>query len=201
MKKPKSLFVPIVIICLVILFPIISYLVTMKGAESYRLFVSDLKKNLGELPNYAQNDLNGNLQTRQDVKGNFILFSKLQNQGADSVISVLKVINKTDQFREEVDNFRLITFYDSLNTEKAKLLNTQLSANDKMRWLIMPTNDSIDKIKLPNDYALAIIDTIGIIRHFYDTRLLTDKQLLIQHLALMPLKKKKDVVKVEQKNY
>ena len=186
-------------VCVVVVFPIVSYLVTMKGAEAGRLFFSVLKKNLGTIPNYSEKDIRGNLQTTDDLKGSIVLFSILQNGGADSVISVLKIINKTEQFREEVDNFKLITFYDSLNTNNAHRLDTQISAVDKERWIVLPLNDSIKKIILPNDYSIGLVDTVGVIRHFYDTRLLADKQLLVQHLALMPIKKKKDVIKAEQR--
>ncbi len=199
MKKSKNIFGAFLMICVVVVFPIVSYLVTMKGAEAGRLFFSVLKKNLGTIPNYSEKDIRGNLQTADALRGSIVLFSVLQNGGADSVTSVLKIINKTEQFREEVDNFKLITFYDSLNTNNARKLDAQISAADKERWIVLPLNDSIKKIILPNDYSIGLVDTVGIIRHYYDTRLLPDKQLLVQHLALMPIKKKKDVVKVEQR--
>jgi hypothetical protein len=199
MKKSKNVFGAFLMICVIVVFPIVSYIVTMKGAEAGRLFFSVLKKNLGTIPNYSENDIRGNLQTADALRGSIVLFSVLQNGGADSVISVLRIINKTEQFREEVDNFKLITFYDSLNTDNAHRLDTQISAADKERWIVLPLNDSIKKIILPNDYSIGLVDTVGIIRHFYDTRLLPDKQLLVQHLALMPIKKKKDVVKAEQR--
>ncbi len=199
MKKEKNLFTTIGIICAILLFPLVSLFVNIKGSKDGNTFFSELRKNLGTLPNFSQKDIHGNLQTGAAIRGNMILFSVLQNQGADSVISVLKIINKTDQFREEVDNFRLITFYDSLNIDKANQLEAQISAKDKERWLVLPMNDSIKNIHLPTDYSVALIDTSGIIRHFYDTRLLPEKQMLVQHLALMPIRKKKDVIKVEQK--
>ena len=199
MKKSKNIWGAVLMICVVVVFPIVSYLVTMKGAEAGRLFFSVLKKNLGTIPNFTAKDIRGNLQTAEDLRGNIVLFSVLQNEGADSIISVLKIINKTEQFREEVDNFKLITFYDSLNTVKAHSLETQISALDKERWIVLPVNDSIKKIILPNNYSIGLVDTVGVIRHFYDTRILSEKQLLVQHLALMPIKKKKDVVKAEQR--
>ena len=199
MKKSKNSFTIAVVLSVVILFPAISLLVNVVGGKAGKDFFSELRKNLGSLPNFSQKDIHGNIQTGAEIHGNMILFSILQNQGADSVISVMKIINKTEQFREEVDNFKLITFYDSLNTEKAHQLDLDISAKDKERWLILPLNDSIKNIRLPNDYSVALIDTSNIIRHYYDTRLLPDKQMLVQHLALMPIRKKKDVVKVEQK--
>jgi hypothetical protein len=44
-----------------------------------------------------------------------------------------------------------------------------------------------------------LIDTAGVIRRFYDIRQETERRKLIEHIAVMPIRKKKSVEKRDQK--
>ena len=54
-------------------------------------------------------------------------------------------------------------------------------------------------MKLPDLYHISLVDTAGVIRRFYDVRNKDDRKMLVEHIAVMPIKKKYAVEKREQK--
>ena len=199
-KNPFRVLQMLFLTGVIVALPLISFWVNMKGAEKGRAFYGDIKNNLGTLPQF-------NLKSYTDLnteagksKGKTRVASFLSVESRDSVLSVMKAITRTEQLREEIDNLNFMTF--DLTTDSAFTANYvhSISPNERQNWQILRGgNEVAQAIKLPNEFSFALIDTAGIIRRFYDIRQETERRKLIEHIAVMPIHKKKSIEKREQK--
>ena len=190
----------ILLVGVVVLFPLISLLVNFKGAENGRAFYKELKNNLGLLPDFSLKSWSGNTISLASIKGNVLVVSFLTHENRETVLNTITPIVKTGQFREEVDNLQFLTFDVADDSVFSKNLTKDFTPQDRKMWEILRGgNDLQEQMKLPNSYNTALIDTAGIIRRFYDLRNTDDKRLLVEHIAVMPIKRKYSVEKRGQK--
>lgn len=190
----------ILLVGVMVAFPLISFIVNMKGAEKGRAFYGDIKNNLGTLPEFNFRSYTDPNTEAGKSKGKTRIASFLSLESRDSVLSVMKAISRTEQLREEIDNLNFMTF--DLTTDSVFTANYvhTISPNERQNWQILRGgNDVAQAIKLPNEFSFALIDTAGIIRRFYDIRQETERRKLIEHIAVMPIHKKKSIVKKDQK--
>ncbi len=180
--------------------PAVSFLVNVYGAKSGKAFYSGIKNNLGKIGDFNTVGWNNDTVTTNTVKGKVLVVSFTSSANREELINTLKPIVKTEQFREEVDNLQFLTF--DTNNDSAYYHNfvNQLNSKDKEIWhLLRGGNDLAIQMKVPNDYNISLIDTTGVIRRFYDIRKNEDRRLLVEHISVMPIKRKIDVEKKEQK--
>jgi hypothetical protein len=190
----------VLLVGVIVAFPLISFIVNMKGAEKGRVFYGEIKNNLGKLPEFNLRSYTDPNAESANSKGKTRVVSFLSTESRDSVLSVMKAISRTEQLREEIDNLNFMTFdltSDSLVT--AQYVQT-ISPNERQNWQILRGgNDVASEIKLPNAFNFALIDSANTIRRFYDIRQEEERRKLIEHIAVMPIHKKKSIVKREQK--
>ena len=200
-KKSKGIFQVLMVSLFLVIIPLVTFFVQRKGmAEGIELY-KDLKQNLGQMPaqfqatNYASEAFEAD-----KLSGQTLVASWATAQSRDSILSVMRTINRIPQFQEEVDNLQFITFDTASDSTFFKNYYINLTRNERAKWWILRGGEDIQQtIKLPNDYAIALIDTSGIIRRFYDIREANERRLLIEHISIMPLKKKKTIEKKDQK--
>ena len=184
----------------VVLFPLISLLINFKGAENGRAFYKEIKNNLGILPAFQLKNWANDSVLSNKIKGNVLIMSFINIENRQAVLDVIKPVVKTGQFREEVDNLQFLTFDIANDSIFSKQYSDNFTPQDRKMWQILRGgNDVPSKMKLPDLYHIALVDTAGIIRRFYDVRNETDKRLLVEHIAIMPIKRKYSVEKKDQK--
>jgi hypothetical protein len=200
-KKSKGFFQVLVISLFLVVLPLATFFVQQKGAAEGRELYKDIKKNMGLMPaqfsasNYANESFESSI-----LRGQTLVASWASPQSRDSVLAVMLKINRIPQFQEEVDNLQFVTFDTSTDSTFFKNYYANLTRNERSKWfLLRGGNDVQQTIKLPNDFSIALVDTAGIIRRFYDIREANERKLLIEHISIMPLKTKKMVVKKDQK--
>lgn len=199
-KSPYRKLQMILLVGVIVAFPLISFIVNMKGAEKGRAFYGDIKNNLGKLPEFNLRSYTDPNTEAGKSKGKTRVASFLSLNSRDSVLSVMKAISRTEQLREEIDNLNFMTF--DLTTDSVFTGNyvQTISPNERQNWQILRGgNEVAQAIKLPTEYSFALIDTAGVIRRFYDIRQMDERRKLIEHIAVMPIHKKKSVEKRDQK--
>jgi hypothetical protein len=113
---------------------------------------------------------------------------------------VMKAISRTEQLREEIDNLNFMTFDLTTDSLATAQYVRNISPNERQNWqLLRGGSDVASAIKLPNAFNFALIDSANIIRRFYDIRQEEERRKLIEHIAVMPIHKKKSIVKRDQK--
>ena len=200
-KNPYRKFQMILLVGVIVLLPIISFIVNMKGAERGRAFYGDIKNNLGQLPAFNLRSYTDPNVESANSKGKTRVASFLSLASRDSVLSVMKTLSRTDQLREEIDNLNFMTF--DLTTDSVFTSNyvQTISPNERQNWQILRGgNEVATAIKLPNEFSFALIDSAGVVRRFYDIRQETERRKLIEHIAVMPIRKKQAIEKREQKS-
>jgi hypothetical protein len=180
--------------------PAISFLVNVYGAKSGKAFYSGIKNNLGKIGDFNTVGWNNDTVSSKTVKGKVVVVAFTSSTNREEMINTLKPIVKTEQFREEVDNLQFLTFDTSSDSAYYHSFINQLNSKDKEIWhLLRGGSELATQLKIPNEYNISLIDTAGVIRRFYDIRNNEDRRLLVEHIAIMPIKNKKDVEKKEQK--
>jgi hypothetical protein len=184
----------------IVVFPLISFIVNMKGAEKGRAFYGDIKNNLGKLPEFNLRSYTDPNAESANSKGKTRVVSFLSIESRDSVLSVMKAISRTEQLREEIDNLNFMTFDLTTDSLATAQYVRNISPNERQNWqLLRGGSDVASAIKLPNAFNFALIDSANIIRRFYDIRQEEERRKLIEHIAVMPIHKKKSIVKRDQK--
>ena len=190
-----------VVVGLIVGFPLISILVNMKGAQNGKVFYSSIKNNLGQLPDFSVVGWNNDTITTKGLRGNVTVVSFTSNESRDEVMKTLKPIVKTEQFREEVDNLQFLTFDLTNDSVFHRQYLQNLNARDRELWHILRGGENLpSQLKMSNNFTIALVDTAGVIRRLYDIRQPADKKMLVEHIAIMPIKRKKNVEKKDQKN-
>jgi hypothetical protein len=180
--------------------PAISFIVNVYGAKSGKEFYSGIKNNLGKIGDFNTIGWNNDTVYSNTVKGKVVVVSFTSSANREELINTLKPIVKTEQFREEVDNLQFLTFDTANDSTYYRDFVNHLNSKDKEIWhLLRGGNDLAVQMKIPNDYNISLIDTTGVIRRFYDIRKDEDRRLLVEHISVMPIKRKKDVEKKDQK--
>jgi hypothetical protein len=190
----------ILLVGVIVAFPLISFVVNMKGAEKGRIFYGEIKNNLGKLPEISLRSYTDPSAESANSKGKTRVASFLSMESRDSVLSVMKSISRTEQLREEIDNLNFMTF--DLTTDSAFTTKyvQNISPNERQNWQVLKGGSEIaEAIKLPNAYSFALIDSASVIRRFYDIRQEEERRKLIEHIAVMPIHKKKSIEKRNQK--
>ncbi len=200
-NKRRGLFQVFVVTIFLVGMPIATFFVQRYGMSEGIKTYKDLKQNLGLMPQkFTATNYSGEAFVSEKLFGQTLVASWATPQSRDSVLSVMRTINRIPQFQEEVDNLQFVTFDTSTDSTFFKSYYINLTRNERAKWqLLRGGNDIQQTIKLPNDYSIALIDTAGIIRHFYDIREAKDRKILIEHISIMPLKKKKTIEKKDQK--
>jgi hypothetical protein len=197
-KRNKNIQIAL-LVGIVVLFPLISFLINMKGAEKGKAFYEKLKNNYGKPTNFDAQYWNNAPFTMKDVKGKVLVIGFTDKTNRDSVLNVLKPIVKTEQFREEVDNLYFLTFdMDNDSTFYTNYINN-FTVKDREIWSILRGGASIPSHFKTDKNRLVLVDTAFNIRNFYDISNVDDKRLLVEHIAVMPIKRKQKVEKIEQK--
>lgn len=175
-------------------------LVLFKGRDTGVAFYKDLKQNLGTINFVTSPDLNNAKNNTAQYKGKVLVFSKFTTESYDTLVSVFRIVNKIDQFKDEVDNLAFIALFDSTSQNEMRQFYNGLLQSDKNRWAFLNENPTNFKLNFPSPYDVAIVDTIGVIRRYYDLRLMEQKKKFVENLSVMPnIKKVGNVVKREQK--
>lgn len=200
-KKSKGIIQVVLVTLFLVVLPLATFFVQRKGASVGKELYKDLKKNLGLMPaQFDVIDYSNKTFDATTLRGQTLVASWATPQSRDSILSVMRTINRIPQFQEEVDNLQFITFDTSSDSIFFKNYYLNLTRNEREKWNILRGgNDIQQSIKLPNDYSIALIDSAGIIRRFYDIRQAEERKILIEHISIMPLKKKKTIQKKDQK--
>ena len=192
----------LVVLIFLVVTPAISMLVLFTGRKSGIEFYKDLKQNLGTVHWAAVNDLNNSKNNTEQYKGKVLVFSNFTKQSIDTLTSVFKIVNKIDQFKDEIDNLEFIALYDTSAVNESRQFYNSLLQSDKDRWHFLNAGSKDFNLDPPSPFNVAIVDTVGVIRRYYDLRLASEKKKFVENLSVMPNKKKVgNVVKKEQKNY
>jgi hypothetical protein len=181
-------------------FPIATYLVQQNGLKQSKLFFKDLKNNLGEFPDaVAATNYYGDFKPEL-LRGQTRVVAFATANSRDSLLPVFLAFARTEQFQEEIDNLSFLTFDMVGDSSYYRNYAQSLTKRERQRWWILRGgNDLAQAIKLPNEYACALIDTAGIIRRFYDIREASERKILTEHISVMPIRKKEKVEKRDQK--
>ncbi len=200
-KKRNGLFQVLVISLFLVVLPLATFFVQRRGAAEGKELYKDLKNNMGLMPiqfnatNYSNEHFDASI-----LRGQTLVASWASSQSREAVLAVMQKINSIPQFHEEVDNLNFLTFDTSKDSTFFKNYYANLTRNEREKWfLLRGGNDVQQNIKLPNDFSIALIDTAGIIRRFYDIREANERKMLIEHISIMPLKKKQSIEKKDQK--
>lgn len=200
-KRSKGIIQVLVVSLFLVIIPLVTFFIQRKGmAEGIELY-KDLKKNLGQMPaQFEATNYSNETFDATKLSGQTLVASWATAESRDSILSIMRTINRIPQFQEEVDNLQFITFDTAADSTFFKDYYFNLTRNERAKWLILRGgNDIQQSIKLPNDFSIALIDTSGIIRRFYDIREANERRILIEHISIMPLKKKKTIEKKDQK--
>ena len=200
-NKARGIFQIFIVSVFLVLLPIATFFVQRKGLADGRELYKDLKNNLGQMPyQFEASNYSNESFVPENLKGLTLVVSWATKQSRDSILSIMRTINRIPQFQDEVDNLQFLTFDTSADSLFFKKYYFGLTQNERAKWfLLRGGNDVQQSIKLPNDYSIALIDTTGVIRRFYDIRNAEERRILIEHISIMPLKKKKTIEKKEQK--
>jgi hypothetical protein len=203
-KQPRGFWQNVQLLALVgviVGFPLVSFLVNMKGAEAGRNFYSELKQNLGKIPTFSLNNSTNETITSETYKGKVRVASWTTDVSRDSVLSVLNSLLMTPQLSEDVDNLQFLTFDVSTDSTKTALFQQQLPAKRRPYLQILRGGKDLSAaIKLPNDFSFALLDTAGTIRRFYDIREGKERTKLVEHISASYIRRKKNVEKRDQKD-
>ena len=200
-KNPYRTLQMIFLVGVIVALPLISFIVNMKGAEKGRAFYGDIKNNLGTLPEFNLRSYTDPNVEAANSKGKTRVASFLSLASRDSVLSVMKAISRTSQLREEIDNLNFMTF--DLTTDSVFTANyvRDITPNERQNWQVLRGgNEVAAAIKLPNEFSFALIDSANVVRRFYDIRQEDERRKLVEHIAIMPIKKKKSIEKRDQKS-
>ena len=199
-NKTRSLQIALVV-GLIVAFPIISVIINFKGAENGRAFYKGIKNNLGTLPTFSSIGWNNDTLTSANLKGKVLIVSFASDSSREEVMNTLKPIVKTEQLREEIDNLNYLTFDLTNDSIFNKNYLQNLNTRDREMWHILRGGNELPaQMKLSSNYIVSLIDTAGVIRRFYDVRNPIDKKLLVEHISIMPIRKKVNVEKKDQKS-
>jgi hypothetical protein len=184
---------------IIVMLPALSLVMNFKGAQQGRTFYQDLKDSLGVVSNISATDWFGESITSEKLKSNVLIISSIDDESKETVADAVKMVCKTLQFREDIDNLRYLTFDNTADSTFTQQLGLQFNPRDKELWHLL-RGGNIAGLTMPNAYSVALVDTVGVIRRYYDMRNETDKKKLVEHIAVMPIRKAKNkVVKKEQK--
>ncbi len=200
-KRSKGIIQVLLVSLFLVIIPLVTFFIQRKGmAEGIELY-KDLKKNLGQMPaQFQATNYSNEPFDPAKLKGQTLVASWATPQSRDSILSIMRTINRIPQFQEEIDNLQFLTFDTAADSTFFKAYYFNLTRNERAKWWILRGgNDIQHSIKLPNDFSIALIDTSGIIRRFYDIREANERKILIEHISIMPLKKKKTIEKINQK--
>lgn len=199
-NKTRSLQIALVV-GLIVAFPIISVIINFKGAENGREFYKGVKNNLGQIPTFSSIGWNNDTLTSANLKGKVLIVSFASDSSREEVMNTLKPIVKTEQLREEIDNLNYLTFDLTNDSIFNKNYLQNLNTRDREMWHILRGGNELPvQMKLSSNYIVSLIDTAGVIRRFYDVRNPIDKKLLVEHISIMPIRKKVNVEKKDQKS-
>ena len=200
-NRIKGVTQVVVVTLFLVAMPLATFIVQSTGAAEGRALYKDLKQNLGLLPkNFTATNYSGQSFQSSELHGQTLVVSWATPQSRDSVLALMKTIDRIPQFQEEVDNLQFVTFDTGTDSTFFKNYYINLTRNEREKWQILRGGADVQQsIKLPNDFSIALVDTSGIIRKFYDIRQPLDRRLLIEHTSIMPLHKKQAVEKKDQK--
>ena len=200
-SRIKGVTQVVVVTLFLVAMPLATFIVQSTGAAEGRALYKDLKQNLGLLPkNFAATNYSGQSFQSSELHGQTLVVSWATPQSRDSVLALMKTIDRIPQFQEEVDNLQFVTFDTGTDSMFFKNYYINLTRNEREKWQILRGGADIQQnVKLPNDYIVALVDTSGIIRRFYDIREQDECRKLVEHISIMPLRKKKTIEKKDQK--
>jgi hypothetical protein len=188
------------VVMIIVLFPLISIWVNFSGAANGKRFYKELKNNLGQMPAFNNTGWLNDSLTSTAAKGNVLVVSFISGENRDSVLNTINLIVKTQQFRDEVDNLKFLTFDTTNDSTFFRPYAQNLNTNDRKIFQILRGGDNLPtEMKLPDLYHVSLVDTAGVIRRYYDVRDAEDRRKLVEHIAVMPIKKKYSIEKREQK--
>lgn len=200
-RKSKGIIQVFLISLFLVILPLVTFFVQRKGMAEGKELYKGLKSNLGQMPQQFEATNYSNEVFDADIlRGQTLVASWASAQSRDTILSIMRTINRIPQFQEEVDNLHFLTFDTAADSVFFKNYYFNLTQNERAKWLILRGGNDIQKnINLPNDFSIALVDTAGIVRHFYDIRKAEERKILIEHISIMPLKKKQTIEKKEQK--
>jgi hypothetical protein len=203
MENKKSRFWQIALLVgVVVIMPVVSVIINLKGAEKGINFYKTLKNNYGKIPQLNSVSWFNDSLKSEKVKGKVMVIAFITPETRDTIMNVINPIIKTEQFREEVDNLTFLTF--DLKEDSIYSTNYFNNMNDgdrRLLKLLRGGNHIMPAFKLPTPFSIVLVDTAGDMRYYYDTRRAEDKRLLVEHVSVMPIKMDKKPVKREQKQY
>ena len=201
--QTKNSFVQIFLVTLVIvLFPLVSFIMNLKGRQTGRTFYDTLKNKYGLFPSFSNTGWHDDKLSSENFLGNVVVVSFVSKESREEVINTIQPIVKTDQFREEIDNLTFLTFDLTQDSTFYSDFNQKMNSKDHEMWKILRGGDSLfTQMKLPNAYTVSLVDTANTIRCYYDVRKPEDRKLLVEHISVMPIHRKANIEKKEQKNF
>jgi hypothetical protein len=200
-KKSKGIVQVLLVSLFLVILPVATFFVQRLGMNQGKELYKDLKQNLGIFPaSFAATSYSNESFELNKLRGQNLVASWATVLSRDTILSVMRTIDRIPQFQEEVDNLQFVTFDTSTDSTFFKNYYVSLTRNEREKWQILRGGADVQQsIKLPNDYTIALVDTSGIVRRFYDIRQPNERRLLIEHISIMPLRKKKTIEKKDQK--
>jgi hypothetical protein len=161
-----------------------------------------LKQNYGKMPTLNCVSWFNDSINSEKMKGKVMIISFISPETRDTIMNVINPIIKTEQFREEVDNLAFLAFdVKEDSTYSTNYLKKMNDGDRRLMKILRGGNNIMPLFKLPNNFCVALVDTAGDIRYYYDTRVKEDKRLLVEHISVMPIKMDKKPIKRDQKQY
>lgn len=201
-SKSRRLFQVLFFALVVLVLPLGSLMVNLKGAAKGKAFYSTLKNKYGKVLAFNNASwMNDSVNTAK-IKGKVMVFAFITPENRDTIMNVMRQVVKVQQFRDEVDNLTFLTFDTKEDSVYAASYVQTMNITDHKMWKILRGgNDLKTAFKLPNDFNVALVDTANEIRCYYDTRKAEDRKLLVEHISVMPIRKDKNPEKRDQKQF
>ncbi len=201
-QKKNSFFQIFLVTLVIVLFPLVSFIMNLKGRQTGRTFYDTLKNKYGLFPAFNSTGWHSDSLSSEKFLGNVVVVSFVSKESREEVMNTIQSIVKTDQFREEIDNLAFLTFDLAQDSTFYSNFTQKMNTKDHEMWKILRGGDSLfNQMKLPNAYTVSLIDTANTIRCYYDVRKPDDRKLLVEHISVMPIHRKANVEKKEQKNF
>lgn len=190
----------LVISLFIVGFPLGSWYYLQQGFD-YRLsIIEELKEPLGEIPNFSLVNQMGEKITNEDMYKNVVVANFLSLEHNPDLKEELRRLHKIQDQFDKKDDIYFYTFVKADDLQTVQAHYNQLEIKEGKQWHFLtgeeltmkqfiesfPFPDEVKK-SFKGNSTIAIVDTSGTIRQFYNMK--KDKQYgkLVEHIAhLMP---------------
>ncbi|MEM9885500.1 MAG: hypothetical protein AAF849_06375 [Bacteroidota bacterium] len=180
---------------MLIIFPLGSWVYLRKGYNERKEALDQLNKYEIVLPDFSQTNQNGKIISKEKLKGGFAVLGKV-----DEFSEEHPIIQVSEGLFEEFGSslkMSMITHVASYDSTQLVDYVESVRTDTVSRWHFIQGEPNFDEIfKDHSDQHLALIDTFGVVRNFYDASNEKEVADMAKHMAMfvMPLLRKGDLV-------